>query len=282
MSDLASPKPAPRRSLIQPISGGILSATVGYAGAVAIVLAGFAAIGASPAEAASGLFAISLVMGLIGIGLSLWTRLPVTVAWSTPGSVLFVATGAPDGGFPVAVGVFLVAAVLIVAAGVWRPFGRAVTAIPMPLASAMLAGILLGICLGPVRAVAELPALALPIVIAWAVALRFARAYAVPIAVVVTAIIIVTATDIPPSALAALRPEPVFVIPQFTFSAAIGIGVPLFIVTMASQNIPGLAVMAANGYRPDPGPNFVTTGIGSELVAFFGGHSLTLAAITAK
>lgn len=277
----SAPPAASAGSFVQPVTAGVLAAIVGYASSVPIVLAGFAAVGASPREAASGLFAISLVMGLIGIGLSLRTRMPVTVAWSTPGAVLLIATGAPDGGFAVAVGAFLVAAVLIVAAGIWRPFGRAVGAIPMPLASAMLAGILLGLCLAPVRAVAALPLLALPIIVAWALALRFARAYAVPIAVVVTAVIVITATDVPPAALANVLPEPVFIVPAFTLAASVGIGVPLFIVTTASQNVPGLAVMTANGYRPDVGPIFVTTGLGSVLVAFFGGHSLNLAAITA-
>jgi benzoate membrane transport protein len=268
-------------SIVQPITAGILAAVVGYASSVPIVLAGFAAVGASPNQAASGLFAVSLVMGLIGIGLSLRNHMPVTVAWSTPGAVLLIATGMPEGGFAAAVGAFLVAGVLIVVAGLWRSFGRAVGAIPMPLASAMLAGILLGLCLAPVRAVAALPALALPIVVVWALALRFARAYAVPLAVVVTAVIVAVATEVPASAFANIVPEPVFVMPAFTLAAAVGIGVPLFIVTMASQNVPGLAVMTANGYRPDVGPIFVTTGIGSIAVALFGGHSLNLAAITA-
>jgi benzoate membrane transport protein len=270
-----------RGSILQPIASGVLAAVVGFAGAVAIVLAGFTAVGASAQEAASGLFAISLVMGVIGIGLSLWSRMPVTVAWSTPGSALLIATVTPDGGYPEAVGAYVVAALLIIAAGLWRPFGRAVAAIPMPLASAMLAGILLGICLAPLRAVAGLPSLALPIVIAWALSLRFARAYAVPIAVVVAAVLIVAATEIPPAAFSALGPAPILITPVFTLHTAIGIGVPLFIVTMASQNVPGLAVLTANGYRPDVRSIFVTTGLGSLLTAFLGGHSLNLAAITA-
>jgi benzoate membrane transport protein len=207
--------------------------------------------------------------------------MPVTVAWSTPGAALLIATITPDGGYPEAVGAYVVAALLIIAAGLWRPFGRAVSAIPMPLASAMLAGILLGICLAPLRAVAGLPSLALPVIIAWALSLRFARAYAVPITVVVAAVLIAAATDIPPAAFAALGPAPLLITPVFTLNTAIGIGVPLFIVTMASQNVPGLAVMTANGYRPDVRSIFVTTGLGSVLTAFLGGHSLNLAAITA-
>ena len=280
MRDALSSAP-PSGTVLQPIVAGVLSAVVGFAGAVAIVLAGYAALGATPQQSASGLFAVSLVMGLLGIGLSLWTRLPITVAWSTPGSALLIATGAPEGGYAVAVGAFIVAAVLIIIAGLWKPFSRAVSSIPVSLAAAMLAGVLLPICLAPVKAVAEAPTLALPIIVAWAIGYRFVRPYAVPVAVVVAAIVIATQTEIPASAFLHLWPEVTFIVPEFTLAAAIGIGVPLFIVTMASQNVPGLAVLSANGFKPDVPPIFVTTGLGSVVTAFMGGHSVNLAAITA-
>ena len=271
----------PAGTLIQPISSGVLAAVVGFASAFAIVLAGFTAAGAGQAEAASGLFAITLGQGLLGIVFGLVTRAPITIAWSTPGAALLIATGAPAGGYPAATGAFLAAGALVVIAGVWRPFGRAVAAIPLPLAGAMLAGILLELCLAPLHSVEALPTLTLPIIAAWAVALRFARPYAIPIAVVVTAVIVAWATPLPPGALAHLAPHPVFIAPAFTLPALIGIAVPLFIVTMASQNVPGLAVLRVNGYKPDVGPIFLWTGLGSMTVALFGGHSLNLAAITA-
>jgi glucose/arabinose dehydrogenase/PKD repeat protein/type 1 glutamine amidotransferase len=130
--------------LVQPIVAGILAAIVGFASSFAIVLQGFISVGATPDEAASGLFALTLAVGLLGIALSLKTRIPIAIAWSTPGAALLISTGAVEGGFPAAVGAFIVAGGLIVVAGLWRPFGRAVSSIPMPLASAMLAGILLG------------------------------------------------------------------------------------------------------------------------------------------
>lgn len=270
-----------RGSLAQPISAGILAAITGFASSFTILLAGFTAVGASQAEAASGLFAVAFGMGLLTFLLSLRGRIPLTIAWSTPGGALLAATGLPAGGYAAAVGAYLVTAALIVAAGLWRPFGRAVASIPMPLASAMLAGVLLELCLAPVRAVGAMPMLALPIVIAWALAMRFARAWAMPIAVVVTAAIVVTATPIPEGALADPWPRPMLVLPTFTLDAAIGIGLPLFLVTMASQNLPGLAVMRANGYQVDVPPVFVSTGLASGVTAIFGGHSLNLAAITA-
>ncbi|WP_404402448.1 benzoate/H(+) symporter BenE family transporter [Pelagibacterium halotolerans] len=270
-----------RATLAQPIFAGILAALVGFASSFAIVLQGLNTVGATPGQAASGLFALCLGIAVVGIGLSLITRMPVAVAWSTPGAALLIATGAIEGGFPAAVGAFLVSAALIVVAGLWRPFGRAVAAIPMPLASAMLAGILFNLCLAPVRAMAEMPLLALPIVLAWAVTLRIARLWAVPVAVVVAGIIIAVATPLPDWALGDIWPAPTFVMPVFTLDAVVGIALPLFIVTMASQNIPGLTVLRSNGYNPAVSPLFVSTGIVSGFAAFFGGHVVNLAAITA-
>lgn len=267
-------------SLLQPVTTGVLSAFVGFGGAFTVVLAGLRAVGATPGQAASGLLAVCVVTGLLGIGLSARYRLPIAIAWSTPGAALLVSSGPPAGGFPVAVGAFLVAAGLVVVAGVWRPFGRAVAAIPTPVASAMLAGVLLDICLAPARAIGAMPALALPIVLAWALTWRFARLWAVPVAVVVAGALIVLATPLP--SLGDVTPRPLFVPPAFTLDAAIGIGLPLFVVTMASQNVPGLAVLAANGYRDVPvGPVFVATGLGSAVTALFGGQTVNFAAITA-
>ena len=279
MSDSAAPQAA--GSIVQPVSAGILAAIVGFGGAFTIVLAGFTAAGASEAEAASGLFAVTLGQGILSIVLALRTRTPVTIAWSTPGAVLLIAAGRPEGGYPAIVGAYLVAAALIVAAGFWRPFGRMVAAIPIPLAGAMLGGILLELCLAPVHAVAAEPWLTLPILIAWAVGLRFARRYAVPIAVVVTVVVISLSTTLPPGIFASVLPRPLLIAPALSVATAIGVGVPLFLVTMASQNVPGLAIMSINGYKPDVAPIFVWTGVGSAVTALFGGQSLNLAAITA-
>src|SRR5581483_8007513 len=141
--------------------------------------------------------------------------------------------------------------------------------------------VLVELCLAPVRAAAEIPGSVLPVVAAWAIALIFVRRYAIVIAVVVAIAIAGATTAIPASVWAAAWPDPVLIAPVFTLHAAIGLGLPLFIVTMASQNLPGLAVIAANGYRAPVGEIFVVTGIGSVATAFLGGHSLNLAAITA-
>ncbi len=266
---------------VQAMSAGLLSAFVGFASSFFIILQGLAAVGANQAEAASGLIALSVTMGLGGIYLSLKTKLPISVAWSTPGAALLATTGALEGGFAAAVGAFLTTAVLIILAGLWKPLGRWVAAIPVSLASAMLAGVLLTFCLAPVRAVAEAPALALPIIVAWALVWKLNRIYAVPAALLVTAGIVVWVTDLSVLEGISLWPAVALVKPEFSIPATIGIALPLFIVTMASQNIPGIAVLNANNYRPEPGPLFISTGAFSLISAPFGGHAVNLAAITA-
>jgi benzoate membrane transport protein len=268
-------------SLVQPVTAGILAAVVGFASAFAVVLEGLAGAGATPAQAASGLLVLCVAQGLLSIFLSLRWRQPVNIVWSTPGAALLVGAGLPHGGFGIAVTAFLLTGLLILAAGLYRPLARAVSAIPLSLASAMLAGVLMELCLAPIQAVAHLPALALPIVIAWALGWSFARRYAVPIAVLVATVIVVSTTRIPASALALAWAHPQFVTPALDLLRAAGIAIPMFIVTMASQNVPGLAVLRGNGYDVPVGKVFVTTGLGTLVVALFGGHALNLSAITA-
>ncbi len=265
----------------QAVGAGVLAAFVGFASSFAVIIRGLIAVGATQAQAASGLMVLSVAMGACGIILTLRSRTPITVAWSTPGAALLATTGAVAGGFPAAVGAFVLCGALIVAAGLWKPLGRWVSAIPAPLASAMLAGVLLGMCLAPVRAVAETPLLGLPVVLAWAAVARIKRLYAVPAAVVVAAIGIAATAHLSAASMGSLWPAPVAAMPSITAAATIGIAIPLFIVTMASQNIPGMAVMAVNGYRPDAGAMFRATGLFSVLAAPFGSHSICLAAITA-
>ena len=263
----------------QAVAAGVLAAVVGFASSFAVILRGLVAMGADQAQAASGLMAASMAMGLGGMVLSLRTRQPVSVAWSTPGAALLASTGAVAGGFGAAVGAFMAANALIVLAGLWRPLGRAVAAIPAPLANAMLAGVLLGLCLAPVRAVATMPAFALPVVLTWALVARVKRLYAVPAAAALALALIAGSVHVHAGTLP--WPTPVPVAPRFLPAALLGVALPLFIVTMASQNIPGMAVLHANGFRPPPGPLFRATGLFGLLAAPFGSHAVNLAAITA-
>ncbi|ASP83429.1 benzoate transporter [Sinorhizobium meliloti] len=270
---------------VQSLFMGVLIAFVGFASSFAVVLHGLTGVGANEAQAASGLMALSISMGLCAILVSTVTRLPVSIAWSTPGAALLASSGVVEGGFNAAVGAFLVCGLLIIIAGLWKPLGRIVSAIPPALANAMLAGVLLSLCFAPVKAIAFNPLFGLPIVLAWAVVGSVSRLYAVPAALIAFVLVVALGIDMPEGALAglsaALVPQAEFVSPSFSASALISIALPLFIVTMASQNIPGIAVLKVNDYHPDPGPLFATTGLFTLLSAPFGGHAVNLAAITA-
>jgi len=258
----------------------VVAAIVAWGGAFAVVLAGLTAVGASGAEAASGLLAVSIGMGLLTIWLAIAERKPVTIAWSTPGAALLVSAGAVEGGWPAAVGAFAVTGVLLAAAGLWRPLGRLIAAIPAPLANAMLAGVLLSVCLAPVRFAADSPLAAAPIVLVWAALLRLSRRWAVPGALLAAGAV-VAADPSGRDAGVGLLPAPVLTAPAFEPGVLIGLALPLFVVTMASQNVTGMTVLATYGYRPRLPRILAGTGAATVAAAPFGGHALNLAAISA-
>lgn len=261
-------------------TAGLLAAFVGFASTFAVIVKGLTSMGASPAQAASGLAAVTLTMGLATIALSLRYKMPISVAWSTPGGALLAATAMPAGGFPEAVGAFLVCGALLTAAGLFKPLADMVRRIPTSLAAAMLAGVLTPLCLAPVKAAASAPALALPVIAVWALTLRVARLYAVPAALAAAALVTVFHHG-PLPGLEALRLPLALTAPVFAPAAILGVALPLAVVTMASQNLPGFAVLKINGYEPPPGPVLTTTGLFSLAGAPFGGHAVNLAAIVA-
>ncbi|WP_307044868.1 benzoate/H(+) symporter BenE family transporter [Agromyces ramosus] len=263
------------------VVAGVIAAITGFASSFALVIAGLLAVGADETQAASGLFALCIATGVTCIVLPLVMRLPVSFAWSTPGAALLVAAAATTQEFAAAIGAFIVCGVLIVLAGLWPALGRAITNIPKPIASAMLAGILFPICLAPVAAAVEQPAIAVPMVLVWLLLARLAPRWAVPAAMLVAVIGIGVLAG--PAVLAsdAVRPQLQLVAPVFDPFVIVSLGVPLFIVTMAGQNVPGFAVMSTFGYRLAPRPVLVTSGAASVAAAFAGGHAINLAAITA-
>jgi benzoate membrane transport protein len=281
MNPFSNRLPMRQASLFQPAGAGLIASFVGFASSFAVILKGLTAVGATDAQAGCGLMALSIAMGLAGIALSLWSRMPISAAWSTPGAALLATTGLTPGGFPAAVGAFLIVGVLLVAAGLIRPFGRAVAAIPPTLANAMLAGVLFSLCLAPVKAMAEVPRLAAPIILVWVLMARWKRLYATPAAAIVAGLLIAATSHGAPIGIADLAPHPIVVTPTFSISAFVSLAMPLFIVTMASQNLPGLAVLSTYGYRPSPGPLIATTGFFTILAAPFGGLIINLSAITA-
>jgi benzoate membrane transport protein len=265
---------------LQPVVAGVITALVGFMSSFTVVLAGLRAAGADREQAASGLLAVSVIMGTLAIVASVRYRLPISIAWSTPGAALLVATGAPRGGFGAAVTAFALCGVLIICTGLFEPLRRLVLAVPRPLANGLLAGVLLELCVVPARTLEQRPALAAGIIGTWLVFTRLARRFAVPAAMLVAlAEIVLSAGDAKLSALT-YAPSLTLTDPAFSTSA-IGLGVSLFIVTMASQNVPGIAVLEGFGYEVPVRPVLVATGAGTVLGAGLGGHVVNLAAISA-
>jgi benzoate membrane transport protein len=269
-----------RRDLSQQaVMQGLIVALVGYASSVAVVVQGLRAMGAGPVEIASALVALSFAKGLLAIGLSLWTRMPISIAWTTPGMALLAVTPAAAAGFPTAVGAFIVAGGLILLTGLWPPLGRLIQKIPKAIANAMLAGILFKLCLAPFVALQQLPLIAGAVLLTWIVMMKFARLYAVPAAVAIAVAAIAWGGAL--KAGGGLWPTLTLVTPVFTLDALISLAIPLYIVTMTSQNITGLAVLGTFDWKPDPKLGLAATGAVSALTAPLGAPTVNFAAITA-
>ncbi len=281
MSSAAQTTGAPR-SILPPMLAGIVGAITGFASSFALVIAGARAVGATAEQAASGLLVVCVVQGMIAIALSLATRLPISIAWSTPGAAVLVTGAALTHDFGVAVSAFVVTGILLALTGAWPALARTMTRIPAPIASAMLAGILFPICIAPVQAAVRLPLLALPAIVLWLLLLRFAPRWAVPAAVAATAIAVVVAAGPDWARGASLAPRLVLVTPVLEPLVIVSLAVPLYLVTMAGQNIAGFTVLRTFGYEPVPARAILAaTGVGSAAIAPFGAQTINLSALTA-
>ncbi|HET7800446.1 MAG TPA: benzoate/H(+) symporter BenE family transporter [Humibacillus xanthopallidus] len=273
--------PAPHGSTGHAVLAGVVCGLVGFTSSFAVVLTGLHAVGATAEQAASGLLVLCVTMGLGCVLFSWRLRMPVTMAWSTPGAALLVAAAVPNGGFASAVGAFIVCGVLLALCGLIRPLERLVESIPVPLASAMLAGVLLTLCVAPFRAVVASPAAIAPVMVVWLLLVAFARRWAV-IGALVAAVVVMAVTGVFGTLdVGQLSPAVTFVAPTWDVSAMVAIGLPLFIVTMTSQNIPGIAVLGSFGYRLGMRAPLLYTGGASVVGALGGGHAINLAAISA-
>jgi len=268
------------RGSLQPVLAGAVASLVGFASTFAIVLSGLRGVGATAGQAASGLLAVCVLMGLTTIVLSVRTRMPILLAWSTPGAALLASAGVPDGGYPAAVGAFLACGGLLALTGLWSALGRAIARVPVPIASAMLAGVLLPLCLAPVRVAVDIPLAAGAVIVTWALLGVLARPWAIPGALGVAVAVVLVSEPLRAGPTGAL-PVLTGVVPAFSPTALLSLGVSLFVVTMASQNVPGMGVLAANGFRPSLRPVLLATGGSTVLGAAFGVFAINLAAITA-
>ncbi len=273
-----------REASFSAIYMGLLAAFVGYSASFAIVLAGLSAMGATEAQVATGLFFATLGMGLCSIWLPAVSRIPAAVAWSTPGAAFLASASALPGGFAEAVGAMILCAALILATGFVPVLGRLVAAIPKPVANALLAGVLLRLCFAPAQALGTAPALILPLLLAWAAGLAWHRLAAMPLTILAFLVVTFFAVEAPASAMAASDtglPALVPLMPVFSLQGLVSVALPLYLVTMAGQNIPGFAVLELNGYAVERQPLIRRTGLASLLIAPFGAIPVNMSAITA-
>jgi benzoate membrane transport protein len=265
---------------VSAVVAGFVTVLVGFASAAVIVFQAAGAVGATEAQVSSWLLALGLGMGLTCSLLSLRYRVPIVTAWSTPGAALLATSGA---GLSIeeATGAFLVSAALVTLVGFSGWFERAMDRIPVPIASGMLAGVLLRFGLGLFTAMSTQLTLALPMFLAYLAARRLAPRYAVIVALLVGVAIALVQGLLHVDAVRLALARPVWITPRFTPGAVVGVALPLFVVTMASQNVPGVAVIRASGYTVPISPLIGWTGLANLALAPFGAFTVNLAAITA-
>ena len=263
-------------------TAGFVAVLVGFTSSVAIVFQAAQAFQATPAQITSWMWALGLGMGLCSLVPSLLLRKPVMVAWSTPGAAVLASAGL-SGGFSMAeaVGAFMVCAVLITLAGVTRWFERVMNRIPTEIAAALLAGVLARFGMQAFAAAQTALPLVLLMLGAYLVARRWIPRYAVVITLALAIAFVALRGEMSWSAIRFELAMPVFTAPQFTLSAAISLALPLFVVTMASQNLPGVAVIRATGYDLPVSRLITMTGLATLVLTPFGGYALNFSAITA-
>ncbi|MES4615034.1 MAG: benzoate/H(+) symporter BenE family transporter [Ewingella sp.] len=262
------------------ILAGFVAVLVGYTSSAAIIFQAAEASGASPLQIGGWLTMLGLGMGLTSIGLSLWYRTPIVTAWSTPGAALLV-TSLPGTSMNDAIGVFIFASGLMLLCGVTGLFARLMHYIPQALSAAMLAGILLRFGLNAFTSLQSNFALAGTMCLVYLLARRALPRYAIVLTLAAGLIVAGLQGDISLHGQSLSFAVPEFVTPHFSLSALLGIGIPFFVVTMASQNAPGIATLKAHGYQVPVSPLISWTALTALLLAPFGGFTFCIAAITA-
>jgi benzoate membrane transport protein len=277
MSRVQSSKP----ELKAPIIAGFVASVSGSAATFGIAIAGLVAMGATRDQTFTALFVLLIGYGLLSTVLSYRYKMPISIVWSTPGAAFLAASAGLGIEFDQAVGGFLLSGFLLTVTGLWPALSRLVQKIPPSIASAMLAGILFVFVVTTVRAAVDYPFLVIPFVLVWFFLNRIATVWATPVAIVL-AFVLVNA-DVGWGWLDQARVLPSFEIitPAFDLIPIVSIGIPLYLITMASQNLPGIAIMKGFGYKVPVRAVITSTGAATMVAAFFGGFGMNLAAITA-
>ncbi|MFM0490887.1 benzoate/H(+) symporter BenE family transporter [Paraburkholderia graminis] len=284
--ELANSGIAPRRfnpfadTSLSAIVAGFVAMMTGYTSSLVLMFQAGQAAHLSNAQISSWIWALSIGMAVCTIGLSLRFRAPIVIAWSTPGAALLVSS-LPHVPYAEAIGAFIVCALLLTVVGLTGWFDTLMKKIPAGIASALLAGILFEIGIEIFRAAQFQTALVLTMFLTYLIVKRGTPRYAIPATLIAGTVAAGALGLLDFSHFQIALAHPVFTMPAFSVAASISIGIPLFVVAMASQNVPGIAVLRADGYTTPSAPLISTTGIASLLLAPFGSHGINLAAITA-
>lgn len=263
-----------------PMLAGLVASATGAAVSMGVALTALTAVGATTAQTATAIVVMHVLFGSLSIILSTRYKMPISVVWSTPGAAMLVSAAVLKLNFSNAAGAFLVTGVLLALTGLWPRLGTLVSSIPKPIANAMLAGVIFSYCVAPFQSSVQYPLVIIPVLLVWLVLYRFATIWAAPVAILLAFTLIALTM---PVSLSNVHLVPTFatVTPAFNWEAIVSVAIPLYLVTMASQNIPGIAIMNSFGFKVPFKSAMVATGAGTVVGSFFGGYALNLAAITA-
>lgn len=271
----------PKKEIKAPIIAGFVASVSGSAATFGIAIAGLLAMGATEDQTFTAIFVLLICYGLLSTWLSYRYKMPISIVWSTPGAAFLAASSGLGLEFDQAVTGFLLSGVLLTITGLWPALSNLVQKIPASVASAMLAGILFVFVITTVKASVSYPLIVLPFVVVWFVVNRLAPVWATPIAIVLAFALMSADVGTEWVARASLFPKFDLVLPAFELIPMVSIGIPLYLITMASQNLPGIAIMKGFGYAVPVRAVISSTGLATVFSAFFGGFGMNLAAITA-
>ena len=262
------------------VVAGFIAMMTGYTSSLVLMFQAGQAAGLTSAQISSWIWALSIGMAVCSIGLSLRYRTPVTIAWSTPGAALLI-TSLGNVAYSEAIGAYITCAVLVAICGLTGSFERLIKRLPASLAAALLAGILFKIGSEIFIAAQHRTGLVVGMFLTYLCMKRVSPRYAVLAALLVGTALSAALGLLDFSGFQLQVAVPVWTTPTFSLGATISIGIPLFVVAMTSQNMPGIAVLRADGYQVPASPLISVTGIASLLLAPFGSHGINLAAISA-
>lgn len=280
MSSSSSPSPIRLNDLTHPIVAGLISVIVNYGGTFILVFQAARVAGLSPELTASWVWSVSIGVGLTGLFLSWRYREPIITAWSTPAAA-FLVTALATTSYAEAVGAYIISAAAFVVLGLSGYFEKVIRLIPPGIASGLLAGILLQFGIGAFGGASVDPVLVGLLIVAYVVLKRFSARYAVVGILVIGLVFLLAQGRVDLSGLQLKLAMPIFTMPEFTLNAALSVALPLFLITLTGQYMPGMLVLRNDGFKTSANPIVTTTGLGSLIMAPFGSHAFNIAAITA-